>query len=220
MQNRSSRLRTFAIDWFQAVIAIVASVALIVYIRHAKAANGSSVASPTLMQVTAAQTIGRHPTWYGSSTAPYTLVEFADYQCPPCRLMGPIASKLVDSALGKLRLTFRNYPLHTLHPRAEAAAVAGEIARANGKFWQVHDALYKKQSDLDDKTIAGILKDAGIHLPPNASSSAEAAIIVGMDGSDGDKCEVMGTPTFYLFVPDGRVYQLGELQQVSDFTQQ
>lgn len=209
------RYRGQLTDWLQVAAAIAAVICVFGYIRRVRIANGDIMAGPTLVPVTAARAIGGSPTWFGSSSAPYSLVEFADYQCPPCELMVNELYKLVGNHSGKLRLTYRNYPLRSIHQHADAAAVAAEIARIDGKFWQVHDALYANQTDLSEKTNSRILREAKVHSASSQQTIESARHAVAVDLADGEKCDVHGTPTFLMCLPDGRVYRLGSLSQAA-----
>jgi len=81
----------------------------------------------------------------GPADAPVTLQEFGDFQCPPCgRLSEPI-NQLQRDYKEKLRLVFRNFPLIN-HLHAREAAYAAEAAGLQGRFWQMHDALYREQA--------------------------------------------------------------------------
>src|SRR5882757_4038984 len=78
----------------------------------------------------------------GSANAPLTLVEYGDYQCPHCAAADPVV-RAVQKAFGDdLRFVFRNFPLTEMHPAAEPAAELAEGAAAQGKFWEVHDAIF------------------------------------------------------------------------------
>src|SRR5205085_7673367 len=80
-----------------------------------------------------------------SADAPVTLEEFGDYECPPCgSLAGPL-NQLEHDYRPRLRTIFRNFPL-VIHPHARDAACAAEAAGLQGKFWEMHDLLYKEQS--------------------------------------------------------------------------
>ncbi len=102
---------------------------------------------PLELHVSAASVIGPHPDFRGDQNAPYTLVEFADYQCPPCKAADAQVGSVLNRYKGKVRLTFRNYPL-PFHEYALPAALAAETARRQGKFWPMHDALYASQNEL------------------------------------------------------------------------
>jgi formate-nitrite transporter family protein len=81
----------------------------------------------------------------GPANAPVTLEEFGDFQCPPCgALAGPLLE--IEKSYGpKLRVIFRNFPF-AIHQHAQAAAYAAEAAGLQGRFWQMHDLLYREQA--------------------------------------------------------------------------
>jgi Protein-disulfide isomerase len=81
----------------------------------------------------------------GNPDAPVTLEEFADFQCPPCGQFAPFAEELLREYDSRLRVVFRNFPLPA-HEHAREAALAAEAAGFQGKFWEMHDTLYREQS--------------------------------------------------------------------------
>jgi protein-disulfide isomerase len=81
----------------------------------------------------------------GEASAPVTLEEFGDFQCPPCALMSGALQQLEKEYGSKLRLIFRQFPL-AMHPHAREAALASEAAHLQGRFWEMHDLLYREQA--------------------------------------------------------------------------
>ena len=81
----------------------------------------------------------------GEPDAPVTIEEFGDFECPPCGSMSPYLDKLVNEFKPRVRLVFRNLPL-SAHKHAREAAYAAEAAGVQGKFWEMHDVLYREQS--------------------------------------------------------------------------
>jgi protein-disulfide isomerase len=81
----------------------------------------------------------------GNPDAQVTLEEFADFQCPPCGQFAPFAEELLREYDSRLRVVFRNYPLAG-HEHAREAALAAEAAGLQGKFWEMHDTLYREQA--------------------------------------------------------------------------
>ena len=86
----------------------------------------------------------------GLASAPVTLVEYGDFECPYCGRAHPIVKEVQQRLGNRLRLVFRNFPLANAHPHAQHAAEAAEAAGAQGKFWEMHDTLYENQRRLDD----------------------------------------------------------------------
>lgn len=85
----------------------------------------------------------------GRADAPVTIEEFGDYQCPPCAAIYPELEKIKEDYGERVRLVFRHYPLVRLHPNAHAAAHAAEAAGLQGKFWEMHDQLYRGQKSWE-----------------------------------------------------------------------
>ena len=81
----------------------------------------------------------------GNPEAPVTLEEFGDFQCPPCGQFAGFAEELVREYDSRLRVVFRNFPLPA-HEHAREAAQAAEAAGLQGKFWEMHDTLYREQA--------------------------------------------------------------------------
>jgi len=81
----------------------------------------------------------------GPDSAPVTLVEYGDFECPSCKQAAPVVKLLQERFVGRMRFVFRHFPLEEVHPHALAAAEAAEAAGAQGKFWEMHDLLFEKQ---------------------------------------------------------------------------
>jgi protein-disulfide isomerase len=82
----------------------------------------------------------------GNPDAPVTLEEFGDFQCPPCGSFSGFVAELVKEYDSRVRLVFRNFPLK-MHEHAREAALAAEAAGLQGRFWEMHDVLYREQAD-------------------------------------------------------------------------
>lgn len=98
----------------------------------------------------------------GSTNAAVTLVEYGDYECPYCGAAYPIVKRIQHRMADRLRFVFRNFPITTSHPHAEAAAEAAEAAAAQGQFWEMHDRLYENQRQLTGEDL---------RAPPRRSDS-------------------------------------------------
>ena len=91
----------------------------------------------------------------GSNDAPVTIVEFADYQCPYCRVFQDstfieLRKKFIDT--GKVRFVIEDLPLNG-HPDAMIAAEATRCAADQGSFWPMHDSLYRNPSKLSREDL-------------------------------------------------------------------
>jgi protein-disulfide isomerase len=81
----------------------------------------------------------------GNANALVTLEEFGDFQCPPCGSISSFLDELVKEYDPHLRIVFRNFPLQ-MHQHARDAALAAEAAGLQGRFWEMHDVLYREQA--------------------------------------------------------------------------
>lgn len=137
----------------------------------------------------------------GPKTAPITLLEYGDYECPFCGQAYPIIKKIQERLADQLRFVFRNFPMTQVHPHAGNAAEAAEAAGAQGKFWQMHDTLYENQQALDDEHLEQYAEDyVGLDLDRfrQEMSAHTYADRVRQDFLSGVYSGVNGTPTFYI----------------------
>ncbi|HET7754246.1 MAG TPA: thioredoxin domain-containing protein [Anaeromyxobacteraceae bacterium] len=112
----------------------------------------------------------------GNADAPITLVEYSDFTCPFCQQLRPKLEAFVEKHAGRVKLYYKPFPLPASmrgHERAWEAAEAAEFARANGKFWQMHDLLFENARELSDDDLAGYATKLG--LDPTALREALAS---------------------------------------------
>jgi protein-disulfide isomerase len=135
----------------------------------------------------------------GPDTAPVTIVEFSDFQCPFCGRVEPTLKQLLKDNSGKLRLAFRNNPL-PFHQNAASAAKASMAAKDQGKYWQMHDALFDNQKDLSEDAIRKIAKDVGLNMAKFEkdwkSNKYDESIAKDMDFARSNGAS--GTPSFFI----------------------
>lgn len=136
----------------------------------------------------------------GPQSAPATLVEYGDYECPYCRQLHPIILEIMRRTVG-LGYVYRHFPISKLHPHAERAAQAAEAAGAQGRFWEMHNALFAQDQPLDDKRLALCAGQAGLDIERYTREMTEGVYSERVDADfksalygDG----VTGTPTLYL----------------------
>src|SRR5260370_34322642 len=87
--------------------------------------------------------VGQRDHQQGPVTAPVTLVEYGDYECPYCGRAYPIVKEIQRGLGDRLRFVFRNFPLTQSHPHAEHAPEAADAAAVQAKFWERHDYLFE-----------------------------------------------------------------------------
>lgn len=83
----------------------------------------------------------------GNQSAAVTIVEYSDFQCPYCSRALPTVNQLLTEYGDKVKLVYKHFPLEQIHPNARLAAVAAECAKDQGKFWEMHDKLFEKQTE-------------------------------------------------------------------------
>jgi formate-nitrite transporter family protein len=136
----------------------------------------------------------------GPEDAPVTLVEYGDFECPHCGRAYPLVRSLQRQLGRRLRFVFRNFPLQEAHPHAEHAAEAAEAAAAQGKFWEMHDALFEHQQRLEDSDLLGYADELGLDVERVAREleAGTYASRVRADFRSGVRSGVNGTPTFFV----------------------
>src|SRR5262245_17621548 len=101
----------------------------------------------------------------GLESAPVTLVEYGDFECPQCGAAHPIVARVIDTFGERLRFVFRHFPITSSHPHAQHAAEEAEWAETQGKFWAMHDALYRANKSLSDRRMLEIAAELGFAGP-------------------------------------------------------
>jgi protein-disulfide isomerase len=136
----------------------------------------------------------------GETSAPVTLVEYGDYECPYCGEAHPVVKALQRHFGKRLRFVYRNFPLTQAHPYAEPAAEVAEAAAAQGKFWEMHDAIYEHQSSLEQVQLLRYAEEAGLDVGAIAEGVAAHtyASRVRRDFLGGVRSGVNGTPSFFI----------------------
>lgn len=136
----------------------------------------------------------------GLATAPITLVEYGDYECPFCGEAYPIVKQLQEQLGERLRFVFRNFPLTTAHPHAQNAAEAAETAAGQDRFWEMHDLLFENQEELGDSNLIHYASKLGLDATRFESelSAHTYATRVREDFMSGVRSGVNGTPAFFI----------------------
>ena len=154
----------------------------------------------------------------GPDSAPVTLVEYGDYQCPYCGQAYPLVEALLMERPDTVRFVFRHFPLTDLHPNAELAAEFAEAASAHGQFWRAHDWLFTHQDLIDPEH----LREEAVEVDPSGGAERDLDRRafddrIRRDFISGVRSGVNGTPTFYVngIRHDGG-YSLPELVSVVD----
>ena len=146
--------------------------------------------------------VSKHDHILGSGSAPCSLVEYGDYECPSCRAFQPIFKALSERFGDQLSLVFRNFPLSELHPNAEEAAEVAELSGSYGSFWTAHDMLFADQQNLGRDTYRTIFTLLALpdfeHWPTGAKAAAKR--LISADFAGVYEVESMELQPFFLTV--------------------
>lgn len=137
----------------------------------------------------------------GPPDAPVKIVEFSDFQCPYCKAWNDnTLTPLIQKYGNKIVIYYRHYPLTQIHPEAMNGAVAAECANAQGKFWEMHDALFRTQSAISVSNSESLAGTIGLDTQKfnDCMSTNPYQANIQADISDGDAYGVTGTPTFFV----------------------
>lgn len=98
----------------------------------------------------------------GDEDAPVTLMEFGDYESEACAKAHEVVKQLLEEYEGKLKFNFRHFPQTKIHQRSMKAGEAAVAAAQDGKFWEMHDILFKNRRQLGTVSLKLHSKEAGI----------------------------------------------------------
>ncbi|HEV2787033.1 MAG TPA: DsbA family protein, partial [Solirubrobacteraceae bacterium] len=136
----------------------------------------------------------------GRVDAPLTLVEYGDYECPFCGRATDVIDELFERLGDDLRYVYRHLPLTDQHPNAQLAAEAAEAAAAQGRFWEMHDALFDREDEVDWDAVVDTAQALGLDLDRFIDDLQERAHVehVRLDAESAAESGVRGTPTFFV----------------------
>jgi protein-disulfide isomerase len=137
----------------------------------------------------------------GPASAPVTLVEYGDFECPFCGRAYPAVERLIAELGPRLRFVFRHFP-RPEHPHAARAAEATEASAAQDEaaFWRMYHALFSHQQALDDASLVAYARELGLDLERFQRDLAGQPTRerVQADLQSGVHSGAHGTPTFYI----------------------
>ena len=134
----------------------------------------------------------------GPATAPITMIEFSDYECPFCKRAAPTVDQVLKTYGDKIRFFYRDYPL-PFHASAMPASLAARCAERQGKFWEYHDKVFAS-ADLSPAKLKALAGEVGLDQAKfdTCLDQAEGRAAVEKDMEDGQGVGVNGTPAFFI----------------------
>lgn len=135
----------------------------------------------------------------GPSEARVVIVEWADFECPACEAASATLNELLKKYPNDLRLVFKHFPLG-MHPNAEKAARAAVAAHKQGKFWEMHGALFDHQSALSMDNVEKLAREIGLDIKrfANDRDSEVTADLVTQDRKQGEDLGIKSTPALFI----------------------
>lgn len=135
----------------------------------------------------------------GPANAKITIVEFSDFECPFCTRGMQTMDEVLKLYPNDVKLVFKHFPLE-MHAQAKPASKAAIAAGKQGKFWEMHDALFANQRNLNDKFYEEAAQKLGLNLAQFKKDFAdpENDKIIADDMALGQKNGIQGTPGFFV----------------------
>jgi len=136
----------------------------------------------------------------GPEDAPITLVEFSDFECPFCVRVLPTLDQVQETYGDQVRIVYRQFPLNAIHPNAQLSAEASLCADAQGKFWEMHDAIFEARGKADADGLKTMAADLGMDSEVFGAclDSREFRDQVAADLEAGRQAGVTGTPALFI----------------------
>ena len=136
----------------------------------------------------------------GSTSAPVTLVEFSDFQCPFCAQVMPTLKRVQQTYGDQVRIVWKDFPLTAIHPQAFGAAQAGRCAQEQGRFWELHDLLFANQQALQPESLKTHAVAAGLDAAAfdTCLDSGKHADAVQAQMDMATALGVVSTPTVFV----------------------
>jgi protein-disulfide isomerase len=160
-------------------------------------------ATPKLLEDPVAIPVNGDPV-LGPPNARVTVVEFSDFQCPYCAVAVVKLNDVLKAYPNDVKLVFKQYPLE-MHSQAALAAEAALAAQHQGKFWQLHDAMYADRTHLSRQNILAMAGKIGLDVKRFEEDWDSPAIrqALAKEQQEGDAVGVNATPTIFI---DGQRY--------------
>src|SRR3954454_14105154 len=138
----------------------------------------------------------------GPADAPLELIMYGDFQCPYCTAAQSIVRRVRNRLDGRLRFAFRHLPLHEVHPDAQRAAEASEAAAAQGRFWEMHDALYANGGRFAPADLDELARRLGLNVERFRAELIDGTYTARVD-RDAEAARAAGIAATPAFIVNG-----------------
>ncbi len=146
------------------------------------------------------QAIPAHFPIRGEATAPVTIEEFSDFQCPFCARSVSTVKQILDDYPGQVRWVFRHFPVFESHPDAPAIHLVAIAAGEQGRFWEMHDLLFENRDRVTRDDILGYARQLNLDMKRFEASLGDRNLIARMEADYNEAIDrgVRATPTFFI----------------------
>ena len=136
----------------------------------------------------------------GRASAPVTLIEFSDFQCPFCQRVEPTLKRVRETYGDKVRIVWKDFPLTQIHPQAFKAGEAAHCAGDQGKYWEYHDRLFANQQLLQVEDLKKHASEIGLDAAAFSAclDTSKYGERVRNGVAEGTRLGVNSTPTIYI----------------------
>ncbi len=155
----------------------------------------------------------------GPRDAPVTIVEFSDFQCPGCKTYQGLMNQVLQLYPKEVKLVYKEFPLAEIHANAVNAAKAALAAGRQGKFWEMHDAIYQNQDELGMDKLKEYAQKVGIDVLrwEQDFNSPEVQQQLSREADEGRAAGVDSTPSFFV---NGRRITQGTTEEFKGLIQE
>ncbi len=145
----------------------------------------------------------------GDANAPFTIVEYSDFECPFCKRGATLLHNLQVKYPGQIRIVFKNFPLdmacnrileHSMHKRACTTAKIALCAKDKGKFVQAYEKFFDEQEELTPESVFGVSAALGLNEAELKAcvESEPIKVALNKDIEEGIKLKIESTPTLFI----------------------
>jgi protein-disulfide isomerase len=162
----------------------------------------------------------------GDEKAPTTIVVFSDFQCPSCKEAAPAVDIFLAERKGQVNCAFRHFQIKPEHKLARVLSRTVEAAGKQGKFWEMHDAVFQQQKEIvaagsEDRAVSKvreIAKTIGLDMFKYDTAMAQKDDSqFEQDVKAGEKVKLSGTPTYFIIDPQGKVTRYNTIRLLREW---
>lgn len=137
---------------------------------------------------------------FGPKDAKVVIVEFADFQCSACGRAYPVVKQILKDYGDRIRFVYRDFPDVNSHPQALLAAIAGQCAHEQGKFWEMYDKIFANQNEISEANLKTYAVQLGFNSVQFGTCLQSGKYIkeIEQDLQEGLIAGVDATPTFFI----------------------